>query len=96
MSDVDKALRVHTALVKAGVDPEYARVQVQHRADALSEADPEMVTADILSNTPTKYITRKPTEEGTEPEPPAYDPVAAGRAMAAKERKAVDSRDAFR
>ena len=64
MENLDKALRIHTALVKAGVDPEYAREQLQQRAGDLEAADVALVTADILGGTPLKYVTLRAETAG--------------------------------
>ncbi len=47
MSDLDKILRVHNALVRAGVDPEYARVQLKHQADQLGTLSPAEYEAQL-------------------------------------------------
>jgi hypothetical protein len=64
MSDLDKVLRIHIALVKAGVDPEYARVQLKHQADQLGSLSPEDLTAQILGSTPQSHMARKAEEPG--------------------------------
>jgi hypothetical protein len=75
MSDLDKALRVHTALVKAGVDPEYARVQLKHQADQLGSLSPEDLTAQILGGTPQSHMARKAEEPGATSTAPAGNTV---------------------
>ncbi len=91
---IERALSVYTHLVDQGVDPTYAQVQVKHSADRLGEMDADELAADILSNTPQKFVS-KPAD-ASEDQPPPYDPVAAGKQMAAAARAKNDSRDAFR
>lgn len=94
MNEVEKTLSVYTQLVDQGVDPEYAKVQLKHSAERLLEMEPDELATDILGNTPQKYITRK--DEDEEPPAPAYDPVAAGRAMGAAARAKIENSTAFR
>jgi hypothetical protein len=56
MSDVNKALRVHTTLVKAGVDPEYAEAETLKATERLAETEPAELAAALLSATPPRFL----------------------------------------
>jgi hypothetical protein len=82
-TETERALRLHSQLIKGGVDPELAELYAAKHAPRLEDTEPDALATEVLQGIPERLKTGST-------DAPAYDPVAAGKAMAAKQRPDTD------
>jgi hypothetical protein len=88
-NETERALRLHSQLIRAGVDPELAELYTAKHALRLEDTEPDALATEVLQEIPERL-----KAGGTDA--PTYDPVADGKARGAAQRARNENPDARR